>query len=367
MISPGTVTVLVAVMVIAWLGFARQRRVPVTGGRPVARRRWAGVGLLLLALLSTTTTAAAGVNASFAYLPRVGDVATLVDGKGPWPVLTWADLARPDPGAHPRGGVLTLPVPDDGTGLGASSALVWLPPQYLREPTRRFPVLYLLHGSPGVPQDWLRGGRLADTAEALAARGLPAIVVVPRVSRGWLDDPECVDGVHERVETHLLRTVVPLVDARLRTRASRDGRAIGGMSAGGYCALNLGLKHRNDFGTVLDLSGLTAPTHLGGLSRLYGPDTSRAAADTPLTYATALPKEPGMRVWLDVGRSDDEVRPGIEALAPVLTGRGFDVVLRVRPGRHTFDVWRPALAEAMAWALPAMETSTTGTGPGVAS
>ncbi len=135
------------------------------------------------------------------------------------------------------------------------------------------------------------------------------------------------------------------------------------MSAGGFCALDLGLKHRDRVATVLDLSGLVEPTHRGGLVALYGPAAGRLApADTPRTYAPTMSRSPATRVWLDTGTGDDAVRPGLERLAPVLRGRGLDVQLQERPGGHTFRVWRPALADALAWALPRMAPPAAGPG-----
>ncbi len=351
-VAPGPLLALTALSLLAW------------GAWSARHRRHRGGVVLGLAVLLSLLAAGDGVDRRFAYLPRVGDLASVVSGRGDWPVLTRADLAAPDPLArHPDGGVLTVPVPDSATGVGAGSALVWLPPQYLAEPARRFPVVYLLHGSPGVPADWLRGGEAADTGRALAAHGLPAILVLPRLSRGWLDDPECVDGLAERAETHFWRDVVPAVDAAVRTAPGREARAIAGMSAGGFCALNLGLKHRDRVATVLDLSGLTSPTHRGGIAALYGAPgaTARAALDSPAHYAPRLASRPSTRVWLDTGAGDAAVRAGLERIAPVLAARGVEVQLHVRPGAHTFHVWRPALAEALAWALPGMEAAAGGT------
>lgn len=293
---------------------------------------------LAVAVALTLTAAAGGVNAYFGYLPRARDVAGVLDGGRDWPVS--ADAA---------GRVSRLWVPDSGTGLGAGYALVWLPPQYATEPTRRFPVLYLFHGSPGVPADWFRGGQADVAAAALAAAGRPVIVVAPRMSRGWLDDPECVDGASEQVRTHFVRDVVPTVDARLRTVADRSGRAVGGMSAGGYCALNLGLRERSLVSAILDLSGDVAPTHAGGLRAVYGTGTAAAAADTPADYARTLPARPVTRLWFDCGASDAALLPGMRAVAATLSARGFPVRLTVRPGAHTFRVWRPALRDAMTW------------------
>ena len=349
--------VLVLLALLGWAAFARRRHDPERGRT------------LALALLLTVLATAGNVNAYFGYLPHVADVAGLVTGGGDWPTVSAADLSATgaahgvaateatDLGArYPGGGVARLPVPDGGSGTGASDALVWLPPQYFSRTTARFPVVYLLHGSPGVPADWLRGGEASAIAGGLAEHGLPAVVVMPKLSRHWLDDPECVDGARERVETHFWADVVPAVDASLRTVPTRQARTLAGMSAGGYCALNLGLKHRDRVATIVDLSGLTAPTHRGGVDRLYGPGgEQRAALDSPGDYAARLDADPPTRVWLDVGRSDHDVRPGLESLAAVLADRGLEVQLHERPGRHTFRVWRPALSEALTWAVRGMD------------
>lgn len=339
----------------SWVAVRRQGSRPSRASR--TRRRGLALGLLTAALLCTTATSADAVNAYFAYLPRLGDVLGVPVGGGAWTTLRDRDLAAPAAAArsHPNGGVLQLPIADAGSGFGPSSALVWLPPQYLTEPARRFPVVYLFHGSPGVPADWLRGGQAAETGLRLARAGQPLILVMPRMSHGWLDDPECVDGAHERIESHFTRDVVPAVDAALRTVPRRDSRAVAGMSAGGFCALNLGLKHRDLVGTVLDMSGLPEPTHRGGLSAIYGqrPDlAARAAADTPLDYLRTLPPGPPMHVWLDTGGADAEVLAGMRRVDTALSAYGIDTVLRVRPGAHTFHVWRPALVDALSWAAP---------------
>jgi enterochelin esterase-like enzyme len=251
--------------------------------------------------------------------------------------------------------VLTLPVPDRGSGFGATTALAWLPPQYFTEPTRRFAVVYLAHGSPGVPEDWFRGGEAATLGGRLAARGLPLVIVAPRLSHGWLDDPECVDGRREHVASHLLLDVVPGVDAALRTAPVRAARLIGGMSAGGYCALNTGLRHPAVFGSVLDLSGLDRPTHRGGVQALYGADAAaRARADSPGAYARGLTPDPPVRVWLGYGRQDEATAPGLRRVDADLRAAGFPVRLLVRPGFHTFRVWRPLTRQALDEAAPAL-------------
>jgi enterochelin esterase-like enzyme len=112
------------------------------------------------------------------------------------------------------------------------------------------------------------------------------------MSRSWTDDPECVDGVHEKVETHLIDDVIPTVDRSLRTIPARTGRIFAGMSAGGFCALNL-----------------------------------------------------------DSGTGDRTVLREMTGIAPLLRAAGCTVELHRRPGAHTYRVWRPALSQALSWAL----------------
>lgn len=305
----------------------------------------------VLAVALTLTMAASAVNSYFSYLPTAGDVTAAVL-QPPLPKATTV-LSKAVPGAHPHGATLRLAVADRGSGFGRTNAAVWLPPQYFSEPTERFPVLYLFHGSPGMPMDWFRAGKAGQIASGLAARGNPVIVVAPQMSHSWLDDPECVDGIHERVQAHFLTDVLPAVDSTLRTEPDRAGRILAGMSAGGYCALNLGLRHPEIASTILDLSGFTVPTHTGGTRSLFGADFAAGTwANSPADYASLLRAgQSATRVWLDAGSEDHQVRAEMTALAPALRKDGFEVRETIRPGGHTYSVWRPALAASLRWAL----------------
>jgi enterochelin esterase-like enzyme len=333
---------LAVVALLGWWLLCRRR------GRPSSPTRTAS--LAFAASLFTLLMVASCVNAYFSYLPKISDVVDVITSSPP-PDATVA-LAASQSRGHPRGELVRLRVPDNGSGFGRSSALVWLPPQYFSSPRAHFSVVYLFHGSPGVDKDWFRGGEAGQIAAELAAQGKPAILVAPRMSRGWLDDSECVDSVKEKVETHLVRDVIPTVDAVLRTVPNRDDRIFGGMSAGGYCALNLGLRHRELVSTVLDLSGFTVPTHAGGLKALFGQAGSRQAQqNSPATYVSSLPAGPSMRIWMDSGTADHEVLNEMRTLAPELRDRGVTVVERTRSGGHTYSVWRPALRDSLGWAL----------------
>ena len=323
------------------------------------RRRWlSAAGFSLLAVVLSLATVADFVNAHYEFLPRVADVV----GVRTWPTASLQQVVQPSGRGvqHPRGAVVSVRLPGTTSGFGDPTAMVYFPPQYFTEPTRRFPVVYLLHGSPGAPIDWFRAARASDAGYAVARAGQPVLLVAPRASRSWTDDSECVDRPTEHVATYVVKDVVRGIDARFRTIPKRAARAVAGNSAGGYCALNLGLRNRSLFSAVVDLSGFARPTHDGGLARLFGkrPDLARvAAANTPAAYVPKLSPTPQVSLWLDCGRSDTSARRDTLAIAGALSDRGFDVVLRLRPGGHDYGVWKPALAEGLSWAAAQISSS----------
>ncbi|MGN6245447.1 MAG: alpha/beta hydrolase [Motilibacteraceae bacterium] len=350
---PAALVLVAAVLTVTlarWLRASRRRRVR-------ARRTLLATAAATVALWAVCGAAAA--NAWFDYLPTPASLAEAAAGvarSDADPVVPPVDRVLADPvlrARAARSGALVTVRPDlTGTGILDDRVLVWLPPQYVTEPDRRFPAVYLLHGSPGVPADFLHGGQVLAAAGREAAAGHPAVLVIPRMSRGWLDDSECVDGRNTLAATWLLDRVVPAVDAALRTVPTRAGRTVAGNSAGGYCALNLGLRHRDVFSAVLDLSGYTRPTYTGGMSALYGPDAARRAAqDDPSRYVAHLAPGPPLRVRMDVGREDGLPREEMRALVPQLRAHGVDVTYVEHPGAHTFWVWDPALAQGLRWAL----------------
>jgi S-formylglutathione hydrolase FrmB len=140
---------------------------------------------------------------------------------------------------------------------------VLLPDGYAQHPKKRYPVLYLLHGTSGGAEDWTKMGN----AEATTA-GRPLIVVMPDIALnddggGWCTNWHGGVGAHQW-ETFHIAELIPWIDANLRTIANRGGRAIAGLSQGGFCSMSYAARHPDLFGTALSFSG--AP------DVAYGPD-----------------------------------------------------------------------------------------------
>jgi S-formylglutathione hydrolase FrmB len=140
---------------------------------------------------------------------------------------------------------------------------ILLPDGYDQHPAQRYPVLYLLHGTSGGAADWTTMGN----AEATTA-GRPLIVVMPDIALnddggGWCTNWHGGVGPHQW-ETFHIDELIPWIDAGLRTIDNRDGRAIAGLSQGGFCSMSYAARHPDLFGTALSFSG--AP------DVAYGPD-----------------------------------------------------------------------------------------------
>ncbi len=347
MVSTRFILVLLALTLLTWFLLFRRK----TGRGSSAKGKRRGNWLLgIAASVLTLTLIADGFNSYYSYLPNVSDVVDAVASNPPAKLTPAVNQVHGS--VWPNGKTFRLPMQDNGSGFGKSEAWVWLPPQYFQLPAKPLPVVYLFHGSPGMPKDWFHGGAAGRTAQALAEQNLPVIVVAPEMSKDWLDDSECVDGRREAVESHLLRDVIPTIDDQLRTIPRRSGRIFAGMSAGGFCALNLGLRNRDLAATILDLSGLTRPTHAGGMTELFGKDRlAEVPKNTPSVYAESLKGGPPMRIWLDAGTSDKQVLHEMNDIAPVLRRDGMQVEQHTRPGDHTYSVWRPALKDSLSWAL----------------
>ncbi len=209
------------------------------------------------------------------------------------PVEACADSVDPEAGSR-----ITRILPDgprrpDGALAFVSGVCVYLPPGY-DDGALRYPVLYLLHGGGGDQADWVTSGRvreLLDAAYAADPAGATIVVMPDGRSGHWFDH---VEGAF-RNETYVLRHLVPAIDARFRTIADRSGRAIAGLSNGGYGALHLAAKAPDLFVAAGSMSGNLGARLMNGLGDAGGPYYQ---ANVPFQLASNLD---GVDVIVDWG------------------------------------------------------------------
>ncbi len=167
---------------------------------------------------------------------------------------------------------------------------------------RPWAVFYLLHGLSDDHTIWMR-----RTSIERYVAGLPLVVVMPDGGRGWYTNAN--EGY--AYEDDLISDVIGLVDRTFPTKADRAGRAIGGLSMGGYGAVKLGLKHPDLFASVNSHSGAVGFCQFANSSNRISPEFARIFGESPKDGAEdpfAIVKRvdhgriPALR--LDCGRDD---------------------------------------------------------------
>ncbi len=133
--------------------------------------------------------------------------------------------------------------------------LVFLPPSYASEKSRRYPVVYALHGYSIGAEQWSHEIHVPQTIEGAFAQGAKEMIVVlpdsKTVHNGSMYSSSVTTGDFERYISH---DVVAYVDAHYRTIANRQSRGLVGHSMGGYGATRIGMKHSDVFGSLYIMS-----------------------------------------------------------------------------------------------------------------
>jgi enterochelin esterase-like enzyme len=296
------------------------------------------------------------VNTWVGYVPTLGAARTLAEslwGSNPAPGPTVIpDAAAPTDTrvtTATSGGIITATVPSTARGVPDRPVRFYLPPGYdAPGNTTRYPVYYLLHGSPGTGGDWVGAGKLAATMDTLiqAKEIPPAIVAVPDLTTGSPSNEESVNypGSGPQFETFFQDDVVPYTDANLRTLADRGHRVVGGMSSGGLESLTFALHRPETFGATISIMAYGSP-----VGRDLQKDAATTAAYSPVPLIKAAPFTQPLAVYLAQG--DQEAEADNKHIEAALRRRGQPVTLQIFAGdAHNWTMAAAAEPYGLVWA-----------------
>ncbi len=226
--------------------------------------------------------------------------------------------------------------------------IVYTPPGY-GESTVRYPVYYLLHGSPGRPVVFTDIAQLPVRMDNLISRHRmrPMILVFPdgRIGGSTYSDSEWADTPSGHFAGYVIN-VVGDVDRRFRTVARRVDRVIAGFSAGAYGATNIALHHLGTFANLQSWSGYYLQTRSGVFA---GAARATLNANSPLDYVRRLRSpiaaEP-FRAFLFVGRDDGD-SPQTGPMASALAAAGAKVTWALYHGGHDWQLWHAHLDQML--------------------
>ena len=230
----------------------------------------------------------------------------------------------------------------------------------------RFPVLYLLHGLTGASGNWIEKTRIA-----LYATHYDLFIVMVEGGNGWYTDSATVRT--DKYESYILAELIPDVEKRFRVSTQREGRAIAGLSMGGYGAFKFGLKHPQMFALVASMSGafgaatwtdkdITSPGVIrDSLLTTFGPANSpvRGANDVfkLAREASAKKIKPLPYLYLDCG-TEDFLFSNNREFVNLLLELKLPHEYRQLPGTHSWSYWDSQIQEILKLAARELQPQT---------
>ena len=223
---------------------------------------------------------------------------------------------------------------------------IYTPPFY-EQSNSSYPVLYLLHGMGGDEEAWQTLGRATQIIDNLIAEGKaePMIIVMPNgnisqtAAPGESDLgfkkpdfrlPKTMDGTYEKT----FMDIINFVDSNYRTKTDKAGRAIAGLSMGGYHSLHTSRYHSNTFDYIGLFSAAIMPNQ----------NTSTDIYNN-ITETLLKQKENGYKLyWIGIGKDDFLFDANVE-FRKMLDDINFKYTYKETEGGHTWRNWRIYLTE----------------------
>lgn len=318
-------------------------------GRVRGLGAWPGrLSLIVVCQLTAILAVGIGVNDHFQFFASWGDLSgqngtdVLIvrqnNGDRPLP-RSLSSRLRND--FRPSGAKNVLEATVVGAGSGIRSQVwVWLPPEYRRQPQRRFPVVELFTGFPGTPGAWfhvLQGPeRLRQAIEKGAAQ--PYILVAPTITVRSGRNTECVNVPHgPQVATWLSEDIRRVVLENFRALPDRDAWATMGYSTGGYCAAKLPMQYPRLFRAGVSLAGYFSPS-VRALAKLPGED-----------LPGLMRRPPPVDLLLAASKQDPGTTAALEGMVKVARSPTLFYTYVVPRGGHNTGVWSAMLPKCFQW------------------
>ncbi|AFY31648.1 esterase family protein [Calothrix sp. PCC 7507] len=205
---------------------------------------------------------------------------------------------------------------------------VILPPDYNKNLQERYPVIFLLHGGHDDSRAYTDKYALLSVLHELYQSGKlpPSIVITPdgndRRGSNPFYDPDYFDGPNGKLGTLIGSELVQVVKSRYRTSKKPQLWAMGGVSSGGWGALNIGLRYLQNFNVFF--------SHCGYFTDKSSPQNS----PQQLVQKLSIPNRKKMRVYLDVGVDDASFLASTKAFHETLDTLNIANIFHAFPGGH---------------------------------
>lgn len=223
---------------------------------------------------------------------------------------------------------------------------------------KKFPVVYLLHGLTGHHTNWIERTRIA-----LYATHHDLFLVMVEGENGWYTDSATVPT--DKFESYILEELMPDVEKRFRVSNEPGGRAIAGLSMGGYGSLKYAFKFPGRFAMAASMSGAMGAATWSdselkdlefirqSLNKTFGPAGSTTRANNDLLKLTRDISADAIKslpvIYLDCG-TEDILFATNRSYADLLLERKIPHEFRQLPGNHNWQYWDQQIQQILSLA-----------------
>jgi len=213
---------------------------------------------------------------------------------------------------------------------GKQHYAVYLPPSYAKEPQRRYPVLYLLHGMYQDYKSWFSDGGLQAAADKAIAEGaMEMIIICPNGFNSFY-----YNSSDMRYEDFFIQEFVPEIERRYRILSEKEHRNIAGLSMGGFGATYLAFQHHELFGNAYSTSGGFIEPATTLLKGIINAKLATEKSNFP-TYT------------LECGEEDALVIESNRTLSQFLDEKQIHYTKIFRQGTHNWKFWKESLPKIL--------------------
>jgi S-formylglutathione hydrolase FrmB len=225
--------------------------------------------------------------------------------------------------------------------------VVFLPASYDKT-NIRYPVLYLLHGLTGHASSW-------DLRSGIQKYAEPYDVIIVAVEGGNSWYVNSATNLKEKYEDYFLGDVIKDVRSKFRINDGEYARAVAGISAGGYAAINLALKNPRVFAFAGSLSGAISAARDPELEKelkdfklgeIFGPAGSKTRQENDPFLLAEKAQSPTTYIWMACGTEDDTIISN-HAFADLLRRKHIPYEMHEWPGEHEWTFWTQALPDML--------------------
>ncbi|MCQ9163288.1 alpha/beta hydrolase family protein [Arthrobacter sp. STN4] len=245
-------------------------------------------------------------------------------------------------------------IPGKVSGFHARPAVVYLPPAYFAPRAPALPVVVLVTGQPGSPENWLVSGHLPQTMAdyARAHHGLAPVVVMPDANGSQEANTMCMNSALGRADTYMAVDVPHWISATLNVDTNHEHWAVAGFSYGGTCAMEMVTRHPSVYRTFAAISAEREPALTADravtIQRAFHGNASAFDAVVPLTLLDHK-NYPFVQGWFASGQQDQVYTHNAVVLEAAARKAGMKVERTTFPGGHSWIMVTEALPSAFAY------------------